>query len=372
MQTGDPNQSVVIQVEAELKNMQTLLDQFKEMIDKLGDYASKRIGEEIEEAENNIDTAGRGTTTTTSQKSDDAEKQAKQFQTMAGAMNQISNVGISVIQKTFSMVEAIYAQLKKSSPLLQAVEQLFNLAWTLFFMPIGNKLGEMLIPAVIQMVDDVMDIWDAFEGMSLEEMFEYAIKKGVEILSTFILSIADLLKNQSGLVGAIGKSLDMLGNFIENTGAQFLEGIVNLMTFIIDNLKEIIATIIAFKVASLTMQALAMYVEATSNTIGGWLGAGIIAATAGTAFVASELAMTSIGVPGAYAEGGYIPSTPGGQLAIVGEGGEGEYIIPESKISNVGGNITNVFYSYSTEELKNIVKEVISEEVSLSRLKGGF
>lgn len=370
-----PTQTVKIPVEVDLANAQNLLTQLMEIIDRLGDYASKVIGEEINESQSKMNAAGRSTRTAVSKEKEEAEAESKAFAEMAGYMSTIANVGVSVIKKTFGMVESIYGQLKKSSPLLQAIEQLFNLAWMLFFMPLGNKLGEMLIPAVIELLDGVMEIWDAFEGMSLGEMFAYAIEKGVELLSTFILNVADILKGQSGLVGAIGRSLELLGNFIENTGVQFLESIVGLMNFIIEHLKEIISTIIAFKVASLTMQAISMYVDAVGHTIGGWMGAGIVAATAGAAFVLSEAGMSNLGVPGVgtYAEGGYIPATPGGQLAIIGEGGEGEYIIPESKMSNVGGNTYNITVnSYSKEETENMVRGIIRDEVSASRLRSGF
>jgi hypothetical protein len=36
---------------------------------------------------------------------------------------------------------------------------------------------------------------------------------------------------------------------------------------------------------------------------------------------------------GFFAEGGYVPSTPGGQMIVAGEGGRGEYVIPEDVIA---------------------------------------
>ena len=52
----------------------------------------------------------------------------------------------------------------------------------------------------------------------------------------------------------------------------------------------------------------------------------------GAAFGAVSTAAGDMG----FAEGGYIPATPGGRVVTVAEGGEGEYIIPESKMpSNV-------------------------------------
>ena len=43
------------------------------------------------------------------------------------------------------------------------------------------------------------------------------------------------------------------------------------------------------------------------------------------------------GGPQKFASGGYVPARPGGTLAIIGEAGQGEYVIPESRMGSVGG-----------------------------------
>jgi len=45
-------------------------------------------------------------------------------------------------------------------------------------------------------------------------------------------------------------------------------------------------------------------------------------------------------VPG-FASGGYVPATPGGRIIRVAEGGEGEYIIPQSRIGRMSGSSGN-------------------------------
>lgn len=42
-----------------------------------------------------------------------------------------------------------------------------------------------------------------------------------------------------------------------------------------------------------------------------------------------------------FATGGYIPARPGGTLITVGEGGKGEYVVPEDKMRTHGGTTTN-------------------------------
>src|SRR5690606_19020595 len=46
----------------------------------------------------------------------------------------------------------------------------------------------------------------------------------------------------------------------------------------------------------------------------------------------------SEGIPG-FATGGYVPATPGGRVIRVAEGGEGEWIIPNSKMGRGGMNV---------------------------------
>ena len=70
----------------------------------------------------------------------------------------------SGLRNVIGTVQDIYKRLMSSSPLLQSIEQLFNLAVSLFFMPLGNKLATVMLPAILQLVDGVMETWDKFEG----------------------------------------------------------------------------------------------------------------------------------------------------------------------------------------------------------------
>ncbi len=304
----------------------------------------------------------------------DREYGDKHREMVKNALTRISDVGVGFIQKTFGMVEQLYATLKKHSPLLQAVEQLFNLAWMLFFMPIGNKLAETLIPAVLQMVDDVMEIWDAFEGMSLGEMLEYAIETGAEMLGEFLLNIGEELAEQGGLVGSIGNMLVTMGDFIKNHGAQLINLLTKFMEFILDHLKELIAVVIAFKAITVALQ-IRQIIASYMSAFGGLNILGVIGALTPLALVGLAAGGVAYGVmAGAFAEGGHVDATPGGHLAVVGEGGEGEWIIPDSKMSSIGGNNTYTINNYmmSTDELDRHIREVVSGEVSAARLRSGY
>ncbi len=56
-----------------------------------------------------------------------------------------------------------------------------------------------------------------------------------------------------------------------------------------------------------------------------------------------------------FAEGGYIPSTPGGMPIIVSEGGEGEFIVPESKLpSFIMGHLPDVLGTINGSNVRAI------------------
>lgn len=75
-----------------------------------------------------------------------------------------------------SILGAIWKMLKKSSPILQAVGDLFNLAMTLFFLPFGNAIGKILLPL-------------------LETLVEFAIVFN-DVVSSYLEPIADAISNQ--------------------------------------------------------------------------------------------------------------------------------------------------------------------------------
>lgn len=275
-----------------------------------------------------------------------------------------SEVAISAgLKKGFGIVEDIYARLKASSPLLQAIESLFQLAMTLFFMPLGNKLGEVLIPATLDLLEAVMDLWDEYGDGKLGDMFGVAITKGIEIISGYFNNIGDTLIEQGGMVASIGKLIKTMASFLSTSGATLLNGILTVVTTLLANLKHFISIYIGLKGAEMANNALGILKLIPGAT----LLSSAAGFAAGTAI--GEIGLTAIGL----AEGGYVPATPGGQLRVLGEGGRGEYVIPEDKMGNVGGGtIINNFYGYNEDQLVQKVNDVVNQQVSLSRLRSGF
>lgn len=273
----------------------------------------------------------------------------------------------SIAQTSLGIVEDIYKQMKNASPLLQAIESMFNLAVTLFFMPLGNKLGEMLIPATIDLLDEVTKIWDSFEGKTLGDAIGYAVEKGVKIFSGYIYDIADELEGQSGIVGSMAKFLNTIADFVEHKLADVLEGLLNFAGWILEHFKSFIS----------------LYVSMSTAQIGATMGSSFWAGPLGP--IIGALAGGGIGFAGTYSalsiigmsEGGVVPATEGGQLRILGEGGEDEYVIPESKMDKMlggGGSITNNWYitCNTTEDIVELIDDRISRQISRSKIQSGF
>ena len=300
----------------------------------------------------------------------DNPEEAKKMQTLnkfiGAQFDKITDVMTKGVNMAFGVVEDIYKEMKKASPLLQTLESLFNLAMQLFFMPLGNKLAEVLLPAVINLVETAAKMWDELGEGNLSTIFSKAFEHGIKALTAFFSDIGNKLRDQGGILGSIGSLLTTISNFIKNHGESLIKTILDLTNFVVSNLKAIIAAIIAFKVASLTMTMVATAAqiagktEVLGTTIGAGIGMGILAG--GAALIAGS----AMG----YADGGIVPHTPGGRLITVAEN-EDEIIMPRSK-AGMGGNVINNFYGYTSDDIKEMIDRSVSEKISISRLKGGF
>ena len=296
---------------------------------------------------------------------------AQMTRMLSQGFESLGNTFKGLLTKSFDILETIYGELKKSSPLLQAVETLFNLAMQLFFMPLGNKLGELLIPAVIKLLDDVTAMWDAFGDMTLGEMFDHAIQWGIEALADFMEHIGDSLIEQGGWLADLGDVLKGLSSFFRNNFAGIVKTILSLVTTIVTHLGSMIGLIGTFMSLHYALQIATMAVIAASASMP-WAAVAAGGIAAGVAIGGSALSW-GIGAKIGLAEGGYVPATDGGQVHILGEGGEGEYVIPESKMGAFGGNTYNItVQSYSREETEHMIRNVVSGEISASRLRSGF
>lgn len=359
------------------------LEGYQDALDKYGEDFEKTTTEALKNAlklaniKAELNAEGSSNNASTSTSSGFWATSAQAANTVLPAVTKISNVLQSGLNTVIGTVQDIYNRLKQSSPLLQTIESLFNLAVQLFFMPLGNKLATVLLPAVLELVDGVMEIWDKFEGKSLGEMFTIAISEGARLFGEYIANIGTLLKEEGGVVGSIGSTLVVLGNLISSKGAEIINGIAKLLEFIMQNLPGIITTLVGFKAMTVAMLAAIMINTAmTAGAASLWTLGGAAVAGAVTAGVASAAISNMFGTEtdiSGHANGGYIPPTPGGKIIRVAEGGEGEYIIPESKRLATGGNTYNITINGMTnDELKTYITDIVNDRTNEYRLRSGF
>jgi hypothetical protein len=211
-----------------------------------------------------------------------------------------------------------------------------------------------------------------------------------------------------------------LSDFLEKNGEGLLNFIMQVMGFVLENLKTIVSLIVAFKVMSQFQSMMTQYAIYDANTIAnfglGKLWAGIkvgLMQAAVSALVGATAGAATYGAMSAYgfADGGYVDAIPGGQVVRVAEGGEGEYIIPEHLMSDViaggepalrlmtegasasavygspssssgsgtgasikGGDTVINYYinGYTDSELRSIIRDTVNEITSDSRVKGRY
>lgn len=321
------------------------------------------------------------------------EKTVKQIGQVQSALNSAADITTGILTSTFDVVQKMFDRLMKSSPLLETIESLFNLAMTLLFMPLGNALGEVILPSIIDLVDNILSMWEIFDEQfnqgDLAGMLSLIFTTGISYIGTFIEDIGEKLMDQGGMLGAIGRLLNFIGDFLQGDMIGIISTLMNIGTWVLDHVKELISLIVAFKAASFAMDVTKiglMMSQIQTTAAAGALtsgGTSILVGTSGIALAltAGATAGTAAGL-GTYgilsnmglAEGGYVPATDGGQLIPVGEGGEGEYVIPESKMESMGGgtqHITNNFYGYTQAELIQIVKDTLRDELLGSRYTAG-
>ncbi len=374
MVDGD-GQGITVPFIPELGDISKFIAQVKKEVDDLAEYIANAVGRALDaqdltdQVKDSIDRSkGRETQPSSGGwRSTIADANEKIMPVVQKASSTLE----SGIKSVIGILQDVHKRLLSASPLLQSVERLFNLAVTLFFMPLGNKLATVMLPAVLELVDGVMEIWDKFDGKSFSEMLNVAVTEGAKLFGEYFISLGEEFKEQGGILGSIGSLLVTLGNLIEKLGDGLLERLLDVFNWLVSNLGTFIGTLVALKFVEISLQAATAI---ATNTIAGMLTLGIsaLAAVGAGASVANMFNTSSSSDTPGYAEGGYIPPTPGGKLIRVAEGGEGEYIVPESKALS-GGNTYNITINGMTnDELKNYITEVVNDRVNESRLRSVF
>lgn len=148
--------------------------------------------------------------------------------TILGIITSIITIAIQAIQSGFqifaSTLQAVFKIVKKialTSPIVKAILDLLNLAFTLFFMPFMNSFALVLLPYVLDLLN-----WAVENG-----------NKYAELGATLGESFSSLLNSDSGI---LEKVKAIATKFIEDFLPKFLELLPDLMDFAVDFVKNIL------------------------------------------------------------------------------------------------------------------------------------
>lgn len=252
------------------------------------------------------------------------------------------------------------------------------LAFTQALSPLNIKL--MAVSAVIGLIAAgatwVIDNWSGITqffgdicqgvGQFFAGMWE-GIAAGAQNVWNFI---TNLFGNLASFFGSIFSTAWNAVKAVFSTGGRIFTGIVD---GIINGFKSIVNGIIGG-----INRVVAIPFNAINGILNGLRGIDILG-------VRPFGWLGTIGVPQIprLATGGIVPDTRGGRMILAGEGGQDEWVVPESKMASLleqindrgGGNITvNVYGTFATSSSEQRkVAEVIAQriqEIQKSRLEG--
>lgn len=329
---------------------------------------------------------------------------AKILEVVTQIVSAIINVVIQQIQAGFSIfastLEAVFKIVKKiqeTSPIVRAILDLLNLAFTLFFMPFMNQFALVLLDTVLELLDWAIEKGDEFaelglrmkeileeSGFSIDDILEQVMDIAEKFVTDFLPLMLELLPDVIDFALAFANTIvdnkDDLLNFIQSGLDAFKEMLETgmLTTFLKfgqDTMKWVqknAVTIVDF-LGKLLNQALNI-----AQWFMGFLGGP--QAQLKTVQEEFEMARTELtnklleiniddmGVTkaeGSYATGGIFPKTMNRGIPILaGEGGEDEYRLNERELEEIGKD-TTVTVQYNGSILsKNDFKQVIRNTVS--------
>lgn len=282
------------------------------------------------------------------------------FNLISGAFSLLSSaitMSFSVFNGLLTGVLGILKKMLKTSPIFDAILNILNLAFTLFFMPFFNVFSEALLPIVLNLLDWALQYGEIFSGILQEtgiiglitESVNTFVKEimGIVTSDSFVQMITDLLKvipiifefsktllgffvdHSKDILDVISKGLDyfdeMLTNGIIDAVLDFSKNMLGWMGLHADDLVHY--TDMIFHYVEGIAGVLGVGLDVKKEMIKGW----------GRMLAGVTSAFSWLSAPIAFANGGIVPATPGGTLSLIGEGGRSEAVIPLDEMDTLGG-----------------------------------
>lgn len=247
-------------------------------------------------------------------------------------------------------IVALLNKLVKASPVLQGVLDLFNLAVNMLLMPLGNAIGEKMLPAILEMITWAVDVGGpALAGLVDVGQNLWNWFGGEQI--TAIIDAVNFFKNGDWL-GGLGKIWEAIMN-----GNPLLHALKDGIFWIKDKVLLPLWNWLSHPVENIFKPM----GEAIKNVFTGIVdvGGNVVDSVKGFLGLAS---------------GGLVMGTPFGTPAIIGEGGQSELIVPLDEVQetfNGGKGITIVFQGpvYGMNDFKRTVTDIASEAINSARYR---
>jgi len=283
------------------------------------------------------------------------------FSLISGAFSLLSSaisMSFSVFNGLLTGVLGTLKKMLKTSPIFDAILNILNLAFTLFFMPFFNVFSEALLPIVLNLLDWASQYGEIFSGILQEtgiiglitESVNTFVEdiKGIVTGDSFVQMITDLLRvipivlafSKTLLEFFVGHSkviLDIISKGLDYLDEMLTNGIIDaVLDFSVHMLEwmGLHADDIAYY-----MEKIFDCVEGIAEVLGVVSGAKEVISKIGGALwnLVSPSAYFTFKAPHRFANGGIVPATPGGTLGWIGEGGRSEAVIPLDEMDTLGG-----------------------------------
>lgn len=278
------------------------------------------------------------------------------FSLISGAFSLLSSaisMSFSVFNGLLTGVLGTLKKMLKTSPIFDAILNILNLAFTLFFMPFFNVFSEALLPTVLNLLDWASQYGEIFSGILQEtgiiglitESVNTFVEdiKGIVTSDSFVQMITDLLRvipiifafSKTLLEFFVGHSkviLDIISKGLDYLDEMLTNGIIDA---VLDFSKHMLEWM------GLHADDIAYYMEKIFDCVEGIAGifgtVSNVQRTISNAWNAGASAFSWLHSPIGFANGGIVPATPGGTLGWIGEGGRSEAVIPLDEMDTLGG-----------------------------------
>lgn len=335
---------------------------------------------------------------------------------LLNAALQSIQAGLQIFTSTLQAVFKLVKKIAFTSPVVKAILELLNLAFTLFFMPFMNSFALVLLPYVLELLDWAVQNGAKYaewgqklgeslgelltaDGGILEQVKNLATSFITDFLPSFLELIPDLITFAVSFVSDILKNKDAIINFLK-TGfsafsamleagilSSFLDFGKKTMQWLGNNAPELVTFIASVmtgmlkiakffagffgggsEVDDVDVESITKKATSLADAMKEFQTKKEEADKSDTGNQTTNTVNAMLGIASA-ASGGKFPYN-GGIPVITGEGGEGEYKLSESELKEIGKDTTvSIQYNgqiLSKYDFKETVRKALTDVSSKS------